>query len=275
MTKLKKSAIIGSAILIGVGSIGAENTVRIQNKDNVISSVSDVLVDRNIKDIYGFRSYMLKILIDERLKIDENIGRFFRRNPENTLTEEEYVEKLVTVERIVGGKLFLIKEKKALELAEEKYKVPKEIIVAILGIETSYGLIKGKYDPVSAFVSIIEHYPKRIDFATNGLADLLYICYTDGLDPFEMNSSYAGCIGPGQFFPPTWKLYGVDGDGDGIRDFKNIKDVIPSVANLLSKNGWNNSDPIKQKKSLRAYNPSDNYVAAIMELAVRLGWGNE
>ena len=88
------------------------------------------------------------------------------------------------------------------------------------------------------------------------------------IDPYVLKSSYAGCIGPGQFYPPTWKIYGVDGDNDGKINLMDMEDVIFSIANMLKMNGWEED----YKKALRSYNNSEKYVAAVIQLAKELGW---
>lgn len=82
-------------------------------------------------------------------------------------------------------------------------------------------------------------------------------------------SSSKGALGPMQFMPPTWRAYGVDGDGDGLADTNNVYDAIFSAARLLCANGA--GDPARLADAIWNYNHSDEYVAEVLELATSYG----
>lgn len=82
-------------------------------------------------------------------------------------------------------------------------------------------------------------------------------------------SSSKGALGPMQFMPPTWRAYGVDGDGDGLADTNNVYDAIFSAAHLLCANGA--GDPSRLADAIWNYNHSDSYVAEVLELATSYG----
>ena len=275
MIKMKKlkftmvgtiSISIASA-MFGEPLVDADTTTEIKRENVKQIIIKDLMISKG-KQFKEMEGYVNKILSDPRLKIYKDIKRLFLSAPERELSVEEYVKKLVTPKRIAMGKTFMIVYKTPLEKAQQKYNIPKEMITAILGIESSYGWYTGKYDPVSVFVSMILYYPKRKEFAINGLSELLMLCKKHNIDPYVLKSSYAGCIGPGQFYPPTWKIYGVDGDNDGKINLMDMEDVIFSIANMLKMNGWEED----YKKALRSYNNSEKYVAAVIQLAKELGW---
>ncbi|MCD6226948.1 lytic murein transglycosylase [Candidatus Micrarchaeota archaeon] len=276
---LKKNIVINTInIITTINATVAFGQPLTEHKKNIQSSIIPLISRRleenktkKLQGIQEMKEYVNMILSDNRLKIHKRIKELFIRSPEKKLTKDEYVKKLVTFKRVNLGKVFMLRYNNDLKQAEAKYGVPKEIIVSILGIESSYGINMGKYDPVSVFVSIILYYPERTEFALSGLTELLISCKENNIDPYTISSSYAGCIGPGQFFPPTWKDYGIDGNNDNMTNMMDIKDVIFSIANMLSKNGWDNNHIL----ALKSYNNSDNYVAAVIALAERLGWEYE
>jgi len=129
--------------------------------------------------------------------------------------------------------------------SEKKYGVQKEIIAAILGMETRYGANRGNDAVVSSLYTLATGYPRRAKFFRKELGELLLLCQEEGLDPNQFKGSYAGAFGTTQFIPSSYRAYAVDADGDGKRDvWHSSADIINSVANYFSKHGWDGSRPI-------------------------------
>ena len=163
--------------------------------------------------------------------------------------------------RIEGGRAFLAANRDALQRAEDKYGVPKEIVTAILGVETSYGGNKGSYPVIDALYTLAFAYPrsgdpakadrenKREAFFRDELAQLFALGKEEGFDIATLKGSYAGAMGWGQFMPSSYRDYAVDGDGDGKRDlFNDLDDVFASVANYFAKKGgWQAKGPVMQR----------------------------
>src|SRR5690606_39661980 len=128
---------------------------------------------------------------------------------------------------INAGRAFLAEHREALERVEARYGVPAEIIVAILGVETSYGGNMGSYPVVDAIYTLAFAYPRtdepgkierenrREAFFRDELAQLFALGKETGLDITTLKGSYAGAMGWGQFMPSSYRDYAVDGDGDG------------------------------------------------------------
>ena len=172
--------------------------------------------------------------------------------------------------RIEVGRAFLDTHRAALQRAEDRYGVPKEIVVAILGVETSFGRNKGNHDVVSALYTLAIAYPRtgnpervahevrRQAFFRDELAQLFQLSKEERLDMATLKGSYAGAMGWGQFMPSSYRDYAVDGDGDGRRDlFNNLDDVFVSVANYFAKKGnWQRGGPVMQR-AVRAPGAAD------------------
>ena len=156
-----------------------------------------------------------------------------------------YREIFLTSKRIQGGVQFWRANRTALARAEQIYGVPAEIIVAIIGVETSYGGNMGKYRALEALATLAFDYPRRADYFRKELENYLLLTRQEGIDPLAIKGSYAGAMGLGQFMPSSYRRYAVDFDGDGHRNlWNNPVDAIGSVANYLSKNNWQPSEPI-------------------------------
>ena len=152
--------------------------------------------------------------------------------------------------RIDAGRAFLAAHREDLQRAEDKYGVPKEIITAILGVETGYGGNKGSYPVVDALYTLAFAYPRSGDpakvayenrreaFFRDELAQLFALGKEEHFDITTLKGSYAGAMGWGQFMPSSYRQYAVDGDGDGKRDlFNDLDDVFASVANYFARKG--------------------------------------
>ena len=164
----------------------------------------------------------------------------------------EYRPIFISQARIDGGKAFLAEHRDALAKAEANTGVPAEIIVAILGVETSYGGNMGSYPVVDALYTLAFAYPRtnqpdkiarenqREAFFRDELAQLFALGKENGFDVTTLKGSYAGAMGWGQFMPSSYRDYAVDGDGDGKVDlFTDLDDVFASVANyFVEKGGW-------------------------------------
>lgn len=151
----------------------------------------------------------------------------------------------MNAQRIRDGRAFLAEHREALARVEAETGVPAEVVVAILGVETSYGRITGSYRVLDALYTLAFHYPKRAPFFRGELRQLFPLVEEEALDPAALKGSYAGAMGWGQFMPSSYRAYAKDGDGDGRRDlFGSLPDVFASVANYFVAHGWERGEPV-------------------------------
>ena len=187
----------------------------------------------------------------------------------------EYRPMFITQARIDGGRSFLEQNRAALERVQAHTGVPAELIVAIIGVETSYGRNTGKYSVLDALYTLAFRYPRSGDpaklerevrrelFFRDELAQLFALGREEKLDITALKGSYAGAMGMGQFMPSSYRQFAVDGDGDGRRDlFGSLDDVFASVANyFVKKGGWVPGAPVAVPATLAAgrepFNPED------------------
>ena len=162
----------------------------------------------------------------------------------------DYRPIFIQPKRVDDGRAFIAANRAALQRAEDAYGVPKEIVTAILGVETSYGGNKGSYPVIDALYTLAFAYPRSGDparvayedrreaFFRDELAQLFALGREEGFDITTLKGSYAGAMGWGQFMPSSYRDYAVDGDGDGRRDlFGDLDDVFASVANYFARKG--------------------------------------
>ena len=167
------------------------------------------------------------------------------RPAERTLKWHEYRRIFLKEARISQGLEFWSNNESTLEQAEKQFGVPPEYVVAIIGVETSYGRNAGSYRVLDALVTLAFDYPPRAKFFRSELTEFLLLAREEGKNPLDLKGSYAGAMGYGQFIPSSFRAYAVDFDGDGVRDiWHNKSDAIGSVANYFSLHGWDDDRPV-------------------------------
>lgn len=165
----------------------------------------------------------------------------------------------------------LIKEKSAVfRKIEQSLGVDKEIIVAILRIETNFGRSKGNRPIFNSLLTLALVENRRSQWAENELTQLLRFTGEREIDPLTIKGSWAGAFGLAQFIPSSYILYGMDGDGDGLVDLFSFSDAAWSIANYLQANGWRKNHREENRRAVYSYNHCDNYVDAVFAYATAL-----
>ncbi|MAK92633.1 MAG: lytic murein transglycosylase B [Oleibacter sp.] len=188
----------------------------------------------------------LRSWLSQAEKMD-SVLEAIQRPAEKVLEWDGYQDIFLTSKRISAGKAFMEKHADLLAAAEKEYGVSKEIIAAIIGVETFYGTRQGGYRVLDSLSTLAFDYPKRPLFWRE-LKAFFALAEKEGLDPATIKGSYAGAMGYGQFIPTSYLAYAVDGDGDGKRDlWGNPADAIFSVANYFKRHGWKAGEAVTQR----------------------------
>ncbi len=206
--------------------------------------------------------------------------------------------KFLTAEAIRLAKEFLQQNLKVLKEAERKYQVDKEVVVAILLVESRFGENIGKrriiptlasmatmdslenlqdnyvtlreIDPLVSFEWVEGISRRRASWAYHELKCFLQIVRDGTVDPLEVRGSYAGAMGMAQFIPSSYLAYAVTKNGLDPW-LLGTEEAIFSIGNYLRNQGWKKSLSTHRKKRLLwTYNRSGPYVDAIMKIAERL-----
>jgi membrane-bound lytic murein transglycosylase B len=152
---------------------------------------------------------------------------------------KDYRPIFITADRINSGRKFYAENKADLDRVATATGVPAQYIVAIIGVETSYGRVTGSYRVLDALYTLGFFYPKREEFFRSELGHLFKLAKEEKLDLATLKGSYAGAMGWGQFMPSSYLNYGKDGDGDGRRDLVGSRrDAFASIANYFIGHGW-------------------------------------
>ncbi|OGS41698.1 MAG: hypothetical protein A2506_03400 [Elusimicrobia bacterium RIFOXYD12_FULL_66_9] len=218
-------------------------------------------------------SYVDSVFDDARTTVIDGISERFGR-PAESLPYEEYRKFFLTEANIANGARFARDHAGLLMQVNGRTGVDGTLLTALTGIETRYGTYVGKFQVFSALYTIILKVQRRSDWAAREEAEVLKLCWKHREDPHAIVGSYAGAFGFVQFMPSSFNTYAVDFDGDGRTRWDEWPDALGSAANYLLRHGYDSSAPFEPGspigRSIYAYNHSDNYVRAMLELRAEI-----
>jgi membrane-bound lytic murein transglycosylase B len=274
-----------------------ENSLPEKNNNNsndtiyVFQSVFDSLKSKGVDS-----NFIKKYLHAPSLKFD---GKYIKINVTGYLKSTDY-SFLYSNKSVEQSQEFLNKNLSILTKAEKKYGVPKEIIVAILKIETKFGEVLGNNHLPSVFFStalvneqqfidvnnkvvdelsdssnkvelkqkVIQRSKKKSSWAIKELISISKIEQRYGIDFNKINGSWAGAFGIPQFLPSSFLMSAVDGNEDGVIDLFDLEDAIFSVGNYLNRYKFDTFE--NKKKAVYSYNNSKSYSEAVVKLSEKL-----
>jgi len=161
-----------------------------------------------------------------------------RKQPEKKITFAQYRKNIINQARIDQGRAMMRTHARTLAAIEQAYGVAPQYIVALWGIETSYGANTGGFRVIPALATLAWE-GRRAEFFKNELLKALKILDEGHISVAHMKGSWAGAMGQNQFMPSSFVNFAVDGNGDGHKDIWGTDvDVFASAANYLKQNGW-------------------------------------
>jgi len=251
------------------------------------------LIERLSRD--GFHDQFLsKLFMDDRAEVIPNRMVI----PLSSKEKEEWYSQFLTPESILLAKKFHEQNLTSLRKVEKEFKVDKEVIVAILLVESRFGENIGKHrvvptlasmaimdspnnlqsnflilrekDPELAFESVENRAKRRATWAYNELKCFLTILRDETLDPLEVKGSHAGALGMPQFIPSSYLTFAIRKSGFETW-LSSMEEAILSIANYLSLNGWKRKMSVEQKrKVLWSYNHSEPYIETILMVSQKI-----
>ncbi|MDE2221182.1 MAG: lytic murein transglycosylase B, partial [Gammaproteobacteria bacterium] len=167
------------------------------------------------------------------------------RPAEKTLAWWEYRAHFLTAERIDAGARLWREHRELFDAIAMERHVPPEYVLGIIGVETYFGRIMGRYRVLDALTTLAFDYPARSEYFQRELEQFLLLTRTGELDAQVVLGSYAGAMGAAQFMPSSFRNYAVDESGTGHRDlWTDWADIFASVANYLQQHGWEYGQPV-------------------------------
>ena len=207
-------------------------------KKAIINGISESVV----KEVMSDAKFLPKVIEYDRYQPE-----FY----EDTFT---YIKKRTSRKKIKNGLTLYNKEKRIIDKVENEFQVEKELLLALMGIETNFGKYLGKMDIVSSLATL-SFDERRSDFFTNELLILLKLVDNKIIEKDVLYGSWAGAFGNFQFMPRTIRNYAVDFNDNKVIELKKTEDSFASAANYLKKIGWKKNEPCFTKIELKGNIP--------------------
>ena len=221
---------------------------------------------------FAINQGVTKKTVDEAFKntkLLKRIIKYDRNQPEFIEKTKVYVGKRVNKQKVIYAKKLIKNNNNLLNKVEKKYKVPKNYLVALWGIETVFGKHKGKVDIISALATL-SFDKRRSSYFSRELITLLKLIDKKIVSLDDLKGSWAGAHGNFQFMPTSIKNYAIDYNKDGKIDlYTSLEDSFASAANYLKKIGWD-KNPWGVKVRLSKNIDAKNFTYDARKLAKQL-----
>tara|TARA_B100001057_G_scaffold368351_1_gene371827 strand:- start:4410 stop:5411 length:1002 start_codon:yes stop_codon:yes gene_type:complete len=181
-------------------------------------------------------------LVMANVKYLPKVIEYDRFQPEFYEDTNTYIGKRTSNQKQNKGILFYKNNKELIDDVEKKFNIEKELLLALMGIETNFGTYVGKMDILSSLATL-SYDKRRSEFFTKELITLLRLIETRQIDYKTLYGSWAGAFGFFQFMPSTITNYAIDYNKDNNINLKDNEDAYPSAANYLNKIGWKKNAP--------------------------------
>lgn len=247
-----------------------DNSV-VEDADEEAAPIDNAAFNKWLEDFKkrAISSGISKETVKTSLKLVEPVEKvvsYDKKQPEVKRTKEEYLANVINNARIEKGRQMMQDNAELLSNISRTYGVEPEFIVALWGLETSYGKNTGNFNILNSLATLA-YEGRRRDFFESELISALLIIDQGHIKASDMRGSWAGAMGQCQFMPSSFLAYAVDYDRDGKTDIWTDKDdVLASIANYLNTVGWG-ADEETKRKALMHWNRSTYFVASVFKLA--------
>lgn len=253
---MKRFAIFAASLTVGMMSVHAASAQQLDFADWLKALRAEALSK-------GIRAETLDTALTG-LRPIPRVVELDRRQPEFTLTFQQYMNRVVPASRVKKGRQKYSEHRELLEVIGKKYKVQPRFIVALWGIETDFGRVDGGFSVIRSLATLAFD-GRRSKFFRGQLVRALRIVDQGHISSKAMRGSWAGAMGHFQFMPSSFETFAVDYDGDGKRDiWRNQADAFASAANYLSRSGWRDDQTWGRPVKL-----PENFDAALLGLKTK------
>ena len=214
--------------------------------------------------LVNFKAYALEKKISEKtfnLAMSDvvflpDVIKYDRFQPEFYEDTKTYISKRTSKQKVSAGIKLYELNKDFINSVDNKFSVDKELLLALMGIETNFGTYVGKMDILSSLATL-SFDQRRSDFFTKELITILQLIDEGKIDHNILYGSWAGAFGFFQFMPSTIENYAIDYDKNNIIELKSTKDSFASAANYINKIGWKKNQPCFIKVKLKENIPNN------------------
>ncbi len=231
-------------IVFSFSNLYAENSIEFENWKNEFKTkaISNNISEKTINLVLTNIRFLPKVIEYDRFQ------------PEFYEDTKTYISKRTSGKKVSKGIGFYSKNINLINDVQNKFEIEKELLLALMGIETNFGTYVGKMDILSSLATL-SFDKRRSKFFTDELLILLKLIDTNQIEYKSLYGSWAGAFGFFQFMPSTIKNHAIDYNNDNYIDLKNTEDAYASAANYLNNMGWNVNTPCFYKIDLKENTP--------------------
>ena len=234
--------ILSFSIFIVTDSFALNNDFALWKNSFKKRAIQSGISKKIVEEIMSEAKFLSKVIEYDRFQPE-----FY----EDTFT---YINKRSSKKKISSGLKIYKKEKNTIDKVEKEFGIEKELLLALMGIETNFGKYLGKMDIVSSLATL-SFDKRRSEFFSKELLILLKLVDKKIIDKNILYGSWAGAFGNFQFMPRTIKDYAIDYNKNKVIELKKTEDSFASAANYLSKIGWKKNQPCYFKIDLKENTP--------------------
>ena len=231
--------IIFTLIFLTVGSlqVSSDENFNIWLNKFKIKAIQEGISKKTVNSVMDKAIFLPKVI------------EYDRYQPEFYEDTKTYVSKRTSKDRVKKGIKIYKKNKSLINIVDEEFDVEKELLLALMGIETNYGTYLGKMDIISSLATL-SFDKRRSEFFTSELITALKLIDRNKIDKNILFGSWAGAFGNFQFMPSTISKYAIDYNKNTIIELKAVDDSFASAANYMKSIGWKKNKPCFYKVEL-------------------------
>tara|TARA_B100000674_G_scaffold489749_1_gene504270 strand:+ start:36 stop:1028 length:993 start_codon:yes stop_codon:yes gene_type:complete len=237
--KINKILLLVSIYLIFIINTSYGSTFEDWKKEFKILALSKGISENTFKKVMKNAKFLPKVI------------EYDRYQPEFYEDTKTYISKRTSKKKVKSGLNYYQNNMEIINLIDKNFNIEKELLLALMGIETNFGNYLGKMDIISS-LSTLSFDKRRSEFFTNELLTVLKLIDQGIVDPNILYGSWAGAFGNFQFMPSTIEKYAIDYNNNNLIELKTNSDSFASAANYLNKMGWKKNEPCFKKVTLKS-----------------------
>ena len=217
-------------IFISFSKVNSDDKFNSWITDFKKKALNEGISEKTVNDVMNNAIFLPKVI------------EYDRYQPEFYEDTETYVTKRTSKDKVKKGKKIYKRNKNLINVVDKEFKVEKELLLALMGIETNYGTYLGKMDIISSLATL-SYDKRRSEFFSHELITILRLIDQNKINKDILYGSWAGAFGNFQFMPTTISNYALDYNNNSIIELKEAEDSFASAANYLNKIGWKKNEP--------------------------------
>ena len=237
--KINKILLLVSTYIIFIINTSYGSTFEDWKKEFKILALSKGISENTFKKVMKNAKFLPKVI------------EYDRYQPEFYEDTKTYISKRTSKKKVKSGLNYYQNNMEIINLIDKNFNIEKELLLALMGIETNFGNYLGKMDIISS-LSTLSFDKRRSEFFTNELLTVLKLIDQGIVDPNILYGSWAGAFGNFQFMPSTIEKYAIDYNNNNLIELKTNSDSFASAANYLNKMGWKKNEPCFKKVTLKS-----------------------